>query len=566
MKLLSRAGRVIAGTMVLVSAASGASAQDDLAHRVDAIFSAYARQDAPGCAVGIASGGKPILTKGYGVASVESGAPITPLTTFNLGSVSKQFTALGALMLIESGTLGIDEDVQRWVPELRDLGATIRVRDLLQHTSGLRDEGALETFADRPIRTMPEWLRLMSRQRGLNFAPGSRHEYSHSDFTLLGLIVERASGLPLAEYLARTIFRPLGMTSTALHDGRGLPVRNRALAHTATDTGFTVRFPDSEIVGGSNVYTSVEDFLRWEENVISGRVGGRELIDRLTSRPTLASGETIPYAYGLSLKRHRGQTMVVRGGGGGGFRSEMVRFPDLGISAITLCNIDTARPFDLSEAAAAAALGRPIGPAAPDPATDSVPAPRDELERFPGLYRSSSRPWETIRIVFAQGRLVDRWIDESYPLTRLRDGTYHSDGHVYRFDGSAPDGRVTLALEAEWTDARFVRDPQASAGWTPDAATLAAFAGRYTSAEVETTWEVAAATAGLSIRRGDHPARPAAPVLRDLFEGNLSDTAEPFPVVVEFMRDAEGRVVGFFGSAMPYPYEQAHRIRFDRVP
>ncbi len=552
--------------LALTSATVPASTQDDLARRVDSIFSAYARKDAPGCAVGIAKDGKPLLTKGYGVASVETSAPITPLTTFNIGSVSKQFTALGALMLIESGTLGLDEDVRRWAPELRDLGATIRVRDLLQHSSGLRDEGALETFADRPIQTMPEWLRLMSRQRGLNFAPGSRHEYSHSDFTLLGLIVERASGLPLAEYLARAIFRPLGMTSTALHDGRGLPIRHRALAHTAADGGFTVRFPASTIVGGSNVYTSVEDFLRWEENFTSGRVGGRELMDRLTSRPTLASGDTIPYAYGLSLKRHRGQKMVVRGGGGGGFRSEMVRFPDLGISVITLCNIDTARPFDLSEAAAAAALGRPIGPADPDPAADSVPSPQVELERFPGLYRSPSRPWETMRIALAEGRLVDRWIEQSYPLTRRRDGDYYSDGHVYRFDGSAPAGRVTLTLEAEWIDARLVRDPEASAGWRPDAATLAAFAGRYTSAEVETTWDVAAATAGLSIRRGDHPARPAAPVLRDLFEGDLSDTAEPFPVAVEFRRDADGRVVGFFASAMPHPYEQAHRIRFDRVP
>ena len=147
-----------------------------LSAQVDALFLREIRPDAPGCAVGVYRSGRIVLARGYGVASIEDGRPITAHSTFNLGSVSKPFTALAALMLEQSGRLSLDDDVRRWVPELPEYGRPIRVRDLLQHTSGLRDFGTLELLSGRAITTQPHFLSLVASQRALNFEPGTRHQ------------------------------------------------------------------------------------------------------------------------------------------------------------------------------------------------------------------------------------------------------------------------------------------------------------------------------------------------------------------------------------------------------
>ena len=143
-----------------------------------------------------------VLAKGYGLASLEDGRPITPRTTFDLGSAAKPFTALATLMLVEQGKLALDDDVRRYLPELPDYGTPIRIRDLLQHTSGLRDFGTLGLLIGRDITTMREFLSRMASQR-VNFTPGTRHEYSHSDFHFLALIIERVTGEPFGAYLER---------------------------------------------------------------------------------------------------------------------------------------------------------------------------------------------------------------------------------------------------------------------------------------------------------------------------------------------------------------------------
>ncbi|MEO5590492.1 MAG: serine hydrolase domain-containing protein [Gemmatimonadaceae bacterium] len=203
-RLFAYSVAMLAATMPAAAqrtATQGPRADSTLARRVDSLFSRNVRPDGPGCAVGIYRNGKVVLTRGYGLVSVEDGRRITPQTTFNLGSASKPFTALAALVLEQQGKLSLDDDVRRWVPELPDYGTTIRVRDLLQHTSGLRDYGALNVLVGREVVTMREFLSLLAAQQALNFAPGTTHEYSHSDFVLLGPIIERVTGVPFDQHL-----------------------------------------------------------------------------------------------------------------------------------------------------------------------------------------------------------------------------------------------------------------------------------------------------------------------------------------------------------------------------
>ncbi len=169
---------------VATSPAAAAPTPPELESAIDALFAEHAGADRPGCAVGVVRDGEPIVARGFGRASLESNLPITPITTFNLGSVGKQFTALAALLLEQSGRLDLDADVRRFVPELAPSEPSIRVRDLLVHTSGLRDEGTLALLAARAARDMDGLLALLARQRGLDFRP--RHAPRVQPQRLLG--------------------------------------------------------------------------------------------------------------------------------------------------------------------------------------------------------------------------------------------------------------------------------------------------------------------------------------------------------------------------------------------
>jgi CubicO group peptidase (beta-lactamase class C family) len=188
--------------------------------------------------VGIYRDGQVVLTQGFGLASVEDGRRITPRTTFNLGSGSKAFTALAVFMLEERGRLSLVDDVRIHVPELPDYGTPVRIRDLLQHTSGFRDHGTLDVLAGRETETTAQLLALLAIQRRLNFVPGTRHEYSHTDFELLGVIVERATGEPFGEFIEREVLSPLGMRASRVYDSRGPRVPERAFGHARSGDGF----------------------------------------------------------------------------------------------------------------------------------------------------------------------------------------------------------------------------------------------------------------------------------------------------------------------------------------
>jgi CubicO group peptidase (beta-lactamase class C family) len=229
MRAISRFG--LAGALMLRAAAlQGAPAADppsgDVGARVDALFTAYTA-DTPGCAVGVSKDGKEVLTRAYGSADLEHGVPNTADTVFEAGSVSKQFTAAAVLLLAQAGKLKLDDPVRDYVPELPDYGTPeITLRHLLHHTSGLRDWGTVTYAAGWPrgsrMHTHAHVLDVVSRQKSLNFPPGSEYSYSNTGYNLLAIIVERVSGKTFAQYTRDTIFEPLGMTHTQWRDDRGI--------------------------------------------------------------------------------------------------------------------------------------------------------------------------------------------------------------------------------------------------------------------------------------------------------------------------------------------------------
>lgn len=210
-----------------------------MAHAVDQLFAKWARPDSPGASIAVIQNGNVIYSQGYGAANLEYGEPNTPETVFHLASVSKQFTACAIYLLAQDGKLTLDDDVRKYVPKLHDFGKLITIRQLLHHTSGVRDQWNLLALAgwrlDDEI-TDDDVVRLLFQQTELNFAPGDQFLYSNSGYTLLAMVVQQASGKTLAEFAQERIFT---LSACLIHIFRISTARSSKTAPIPTSGGRT---------------------------------------------------------------------------------------------------------------------------------------------------------------------------------------------------------------------------------------------------------------------------------------------------------------------------------------
>jgi CubicO group peptidase (beta-lactamase class C family) len=202
---------------LIASAATSCSVaqQPSAPAQVDRLFAEWDKPTSPGCALAVMKDGQIIHKRGYGMADLDHDVKITPATVFHAASMSKQFTAAAVLMLVQEGKLSLDDPVKKHVPEIPDFGAPIALHHLLHHTSGLRDQWDLLALAgwrySLDLITDADVLAVLSRQKTLNFTPGSKHLYSNSGFTLLAQAVKRVSGQSFRSFTGNRLFSPLGM-------------------------------------------------------------------------------------------------------------------------------------------------------------------------------------------------------------------------------------------------------------------------------------------------------------------------------------------------------------------
>ncbi len=323
-----------------------------LTDSVDAMFEAWDREGSPGFALGIFKDGRIIYARGYGMANLEYDIPITPRTEFRIGSLSKQFTAMCVALLEEQGKLSLEDDIRRFFPEMPTYETPVTVDHLVHHTSGLRDYLALQGIVARgEYYDADDALAMLLRQKGLNFTPGDEFSYSNSGYFLLGALVERASGMTLAEFAGKHVFEPLGMADTHFHDDLKVIVKNRASGYRSDGKGgFRVNMTGLDIVGDGSVYTTIEDFFRWDRNFYHNTLGEgtRELVDRVLTRGVLNGGEEISYAFGMNVDTHRGLRRVAHTGSWVGFRTVAVRYPDQRFSVVIFGN-GSVGPSQLAE-------------------------------------------------------------------------------------------------------------------------------------------------------------------------------------------------------------------------
>ncbi|MGE0552976.1 MAG: serine hydrolase domain-containing protein [Gemmatimonadales bacterium] len=354
------AGRLILIGLAWLAIGPGTALGQSARERaVDSLFAAWNQSTSPGCAVGVVQDGRFVYRANYGMANLEAGRPIGARTAFYMASVSKQFAAAAVALASLQGKLSLDDDIRRFLPEMPDYGRPITVRHLVHHTSGIRDYLGMLALNRRldQANSDEDVLRLIARQRALNFPTGSEYSYSNSGYMLLSLIIERATGSSLREYAERELFGPLGMRDTYFYDDHTKPHPagdRRAIGYQGDESrGFRSGvLPNFEQVGDGGLISTVEDALRWDQNFYDGKVGGGRFLSLIQTPGQLSDGSGIEYAFGLMVRDYAGLRTVVHSGGFMGYRTIIQRFPDQRFSVIILCNEGSATPESLAPAIA----------------------------------------------------------------------------------------------------------------------------------------------------------------------------------------------------------------------
>lgn len=295
----------------------------------------------PGVAIAVQRDGKLILDRGFGYADLEQHAKVTPATIFHIASISKQFTAFAIATLADQGKLNLDDDIRKYLPELHDFGTPVTIRQLAHHTSGLRDQWNLLTMAGwrmDDVITMPQIMRLVSRQTELNFKPGDEHLYCNTGFTLMGEIVKRVSHENFPDWCKKNIFDPLGMKSTLFYDDHERIVENRAYSYYRGGNGYKKSVLSYANAGATSLFTTVEDLSLWAQNFEKVTVGNPNIMKIMESRYVLNNGDTIEYAFGQVARKYKGLNTWSHGGADAGYRTFLLRFPDQHVSISVFSN------------------------------------------------------------------------------------------------------------------------------------------------------------------------------------------------------------------------------------
>jgi len=551
---------VLLSAIVLLSGC-GRSLPDARSVRVDQLFAEWNKAGSPGCAVGVSRNGVVVYEGGYGLANVELGVPITPATVLAVASVSKSFTAMSVLLAADRGLLSLDDEVQKHIPEWVDRDDHITIRHLLTHTSGVRDAFTLLGWAPENADPNESIVRMLARQRGLNFSPGTEYQYNNGGYNLLASIIRRATGQSLSAFADANIFTPLGMAHSSFQSDATALIPNRAPRYTKRGDGWH-RVPEGQwtAIGNDGMYSTVGDLLRWEENFETRHVGTPQVLGAMSTPTVLSDGTTTTHAVGVGLSEYRGRPTVESSGGDYGIASKVVRFPNQHAAIAVLCNEDNIvmggmarlNPDVLTSAIADIYLADALGPA--DATTRAAASPPRvklsdaELSDKTGLYRIGGTEAPAL-ITAARGSLMVRsYYADDFDLEITPVGGNRFELVVQRvpfeFIPATKGWRV-----GEGKDARVWE----LITWAPSAADIRGYAGEYRSDELGATYTLDTRDSMLVIRTSYGADIAVAPFSKDVFVGDVVG-------IMKFSRDRRGNVVAFTVNRIV-----ARGVRFDRT-
>lgn len=527
--------------------------------QVDKLFAQWDKPDSPGCAVGVFRDGQIIYARGYGMANLELGVPITPRSVFNIGSVSKIFTANALVLLARDGTLSLDDPISRFFPEMAPFAREVTVRHLLNHTAGLHEYYNLQRLAGvgGGSGSPQQRVRLLTRSTATNFPPGTRAEYSNSGYVMAGEIVARVSGQSAAKFLKARVFDPLGMADTRMHEDDRELIRGRAHGYdTVPDAGIRNFARPMEInqSGDGGVWTSIEDFARWDRSWDTAIVAGASLLEQAKLR----DGSTHRYALGGSIEVVQGLRTYTKDGNDLGYTATYRRYLDQKLGVATLCNLDVATdPLTRQVATVFLKSGHaPEAPATPDPwgtgllSEPRVPVSVEDLRRLESWWTNEATgEMNFTRIVDGELR-----VNQAGKLVSLGRDRFRAPGPgtvELVFEGNGPKGPQRLRIRNLGGTRTFERKDYTQLADKQ----LAEYVGEYRSDEIEANHTLVVDGTSLVVRTGNHWLGRLEPTWRDAF---LLVTSPIPPSVLrenrsagdrqwsfEFIRGPSGQITGF---------------------
>ena len=404
---------------------------------IDSIFSEWSKPNVPGCALGVIKDGKLIYAKGYGLANLDKKIPNDINSVFEIASTSKQFTAACIVLLAELGKLNLDNKLSDFFPEFPDYAHQITIRHLLNHTSGIRDDGTLaflKSPTNNDISTDSSIMRLLVNQKELNFQPGDKYEYSNTGYWLLGQIVNKVSKMDLADFAKIVIFEPLGMNSTLFFKDHSKVLKNQANGYEQNGSGgFKICMSTSiDQIGSSGIFTNIEDIKKWDDAFYQSDILSKNFWSIMLKRGVLNNGDTLDYSCGLIKGNYKGLSTISHGGVVFGYRSAIVRFPDQKVTVVIFANRADAFPTKMSYIVADILLKdhfKVLESALKDNvAKNKKPENEYSLEQLTGMY--VIRPGMIVKISLQNDSLnfIQSWNNKSYKLVKTKENTFHIPG------------------------------------------------------------------------------------------------------------------------------------------
>lgn len=516
-----------------------------LNEQVDEVFARWDSKESPGAAVAVIQNGAIIYKKGYGMAHLEYDIPNSPSTVFHIASVSKQFTAFSILLLEKAGKLSLDDDIRKYIPEVPDFGKTITLRHLANHTSGLRDQWNLLAMAGwrlDDVITKEHVLKLVSKQKELNFNPGEEFVYCNTGFTLLAEVVARVSGQSFAEFTQANIFSPLKMKSTLFYDDHEKIVKNRAYSYYENN-GYKKSVLSYANVGATSLFTTAEDLSLWALNFWNPVVGDTAIIRKLNTLAVLNNGKTFGGALGQFVGQYKGLNEIQHGGADAGYRSFLTRFPDEKFAVVVLSNAAEFNSGDIAHKVVDVYLKaklktEPVKEVKKEesPKIGAVVVDLAVLKTYLGDFEL--QPGFNISITENNGQLSGQATGQpAFVLKPLSNTEFKVEGVDAKVEFVPNGGNNVNTLKLH--QGGRIMDAQRIKGFDKNAVNLAEFSGSFYSEELSTTYDFVVVGDKLMAKHSRHSDFEMQVVKKDMFAGRVWFFGQ-----VEFVRDANGSING----------------------
>ncbi|HVX27865.1 MAG TPA: serine hydrolase [Parafilimonas sp.] len=317
------------------------NAQSDLPIQLDSLISSTYKSISPGCVVLVAKNDSIIYKKAFGVANIELNVPMKPDMIFRLGSITKQYTAVSILQLVEQGKISLQDSIQKFIKDFPYKGHTITIENLLTHTSGIVDYEVLNFPIPTAIRVdfPPKQIIDSLSKLPLDFTPSSQFHYSNSNYFLLAYIIEQVSGKSYQDYLAENIFKPAGLTNT-FYDSPTEIIPNRINGYAKYNGKYfnAGYISMSQVYGAGALVSNVDDMFKWHEALYNYKLIKKETLEKACTPFMLSDGTKSTYGYGWFIKNRNDYTSIEHAGGIDGFQSDEIYLPDQNIFIATLYN------------------------------------------------------------------------------------------------------------------------------------------------------------------------------------------------------------------------------------